>query len=205
MSQNFTFATSNDNQYLEILNMSSAKNKLTDWVNTYTDDLYRWAHHKVSDQELAKDLVQETFLAAAQKIESFKGDSSPKTWLFSILNFKIIDHYRAKVKQPIRIENNNISNFFGLDGEWKPGKRPSDWHLNELNLLDDDEFRKVLKKCMDSLPETWNICVKLKYLMNKSGEEICQELELSPSNYWQIVHRAKLNLRECIDVNWFKN
>ena len=77
-------------------------NLLSQWVESYTENLHSWAFHKVSDGELAKDLVQDTFLAAAEKIESFKGDSSPKTWLFSILNHKIIDHYRKKVNQPVR-------------------------------------------------------------------------------------------------------
>ncbi|MBL7111955.1 MAG: RNA polymerase subunit sigma, partial [Bacteroidales bacterium] len=56
---------------------------LTDWVEKYTSDLYSWALHKVSDPELASDLVQDTFLAAAEKTGSFKEESKPKTWLFS--------------------------------------------------------------------------------------------------------------------------
>jgi len=59
--------------------------KIESLVDQYTDDLLSWASYKVSDSELAKDLVQDTFLAAAEKISSFKGESSPKTWLFSIL------------------------------------------------------------------------------------------------------------------------
>ncbi|MCK5344766.1 MAG: sigma-70 family RNA polymerase sigma factor, partial [Candidatus Heimdallarchaeota archaeon] len=69
---------------------------LTEWVESYTSDLYFWALHKVSDPEQAKDLVQDTFLAAAEKVQGFKGDSTPKTWLFSILNHKVIDFYRKK-------------------------------------------------------------------------------------------------------------
>ena len=39
---------------------------------------------------------------------------------------------------------------------------------------------------------------------SKKGEEICEELGVSPTNFWQIIHRAKLQLRECVDTNWFK-
>ena len=74
---------------------------------------------------------------------------------------------------------------------------------NLLKLISD--FQKVLQKCLDALPEQWNMCVKLKYLTEKSGEEICQELNIAPTNYWQIVHRAKLQLRNCVENNWFKN
>lgn len=185
--------------------MAETNNALSVWVDEYTQPMYTWAFHKVSDAEMAKDLVQDTFLAAAEKLSSFKGDSSPKTWLFSILNYKIIDHYRKKVKQPHRMENNSFEQFFTSDGEWKKDKQPSDWSEDSENLLDNIDFQAVLKECLDALPEQWSTCVKLKYLMNKKGEEICQEVEISPTNYWQIVHRAKLQLRECVEDNWFKN
>ena len=58
--------------------------------------MYSRAFLKVSNAEMAADLVQDTFLAATEKMESFKKDSSPKTWLFSILNNKIINYYRKK-------------------------------------------------------------------------------------------------------------
>jgi len=177
-------------------------NNLTEWVNKYTDDMYSWAFFKVSDSELAKDLVQDTFLAAAEKISSFKGKSSPKTWLFSILNFKIIDHYRAKVKKPYNTDNDSISTFFDENGEWRHDKRPQDWHENNTNLMDDEDFQLVLKKCLDLLPSNWNTCVKLKYLLGKSGAEICEQMEISKNNYWQMIHRAKLSLRECIESKW---
>lgn len=80
--------------------MTENKTSLTQWVNSYTDELYSWACHKVSDNELARDLVQDTFLAANEKIESFKGESSPKTWLFGILNNKIIACLQEKSKKP---------------------------------------------------------------------------------------------------------
>ncbi|MDA3954290.1 MAG: sigma-70 family RNA polymerase sigma factor [Bacteroidales bacterium] len=181
------------------------KPNLTEWVKSYTNDLYNWAFHKVSDIEFAKDLVQETFLAAAEKISSFKGDSSPKTWLFSILNHKIIDHYRKKVNQPSGTNPEKFSKFFNNNDGWKPEKQPKDWHEDDTNLLDDKEFQAVLKQCLDALPPQWNTCVKLKYLMSKNGEEICQELDITSSNYWQIVHRAKVQLRDCVETNWFQN
>jgi RNA polymerase sigma-70 factor (TIGR02943 family) len=178
--------------------------KLSEWVELYTRELYSWALNKVSDKELAEDLVQDTFLAAAEKIGSFKADSSPKTWLFAILNHKIIDVYRKKVQQPINIDNTVYTNFFDEKGTWRSDKRPLDWQVEEDQLLDDNEFHEALTKCLEALPEKWNLCVKLKYLMNKDGEEICRELGITPANFWQIIHRAKLQLRDCIENNWFK-
>lgn len=184
--------------------MSSSKENLTNWVEKYTENLYSWAFHKVSNTELARDLVQDTFLVAAEKYDTFKGNSSPKTWLFSILNHKIIDYYRKKVNQPVSVENQSFSNFFDVEGDWNENQKPKRWNEDtDDHLLDDDEFQIVLNKCLDALPEQWGICVKLKYLTDKKGEEICQELDITPSNFWQIVHRAKLRLRDCIEKNWY--
>lgn len=177
---------------------------LTLWVDEYTDYLYDWALHKVSDAHLAEDLVQETFLVAAEKIDSFKNESSPKTWLLSIINFKIIDIYRSKSKKHISLEENSFDKFFDEHGGWKTSKTPLDWHDDEGHLLDNCDFQHIFNKCLDTLPEKWNICVKLKYLSDKKGEDICQEIGLTTANYWQIVHRAKLQLRDCIETNWFK-
>lgn len=177
---------------------------LSVWVNDYTDELYSWAFHKVSNAELARDLVQDTFLAALEKIGNFKGDSSPKTWLFSILNHKIIDYYRKKVNQPSTLDNQLFPDFFDTGGKWQETRRPKDWtEHHEEQLLDDPEFQKILQKCLEALPEQWSTSVKLKYLLEKKGEEICQELNISPSNFWQIIHRAKLQLRDCVEKNWF--
>ncbi|MBE0661297.1 MAG: sigma-70 family RNA polymerase sigma factor [Bacteroidales bacterium] len=178
---------------------------LADWVAQYTEEMYKWALYKTSSIEVAEDLVQDTFLAVSEKFSTFKGDSSPKTWLFSILNHKIIDYYRKRVNQPVRIETQVLAGIFNDNEGWKPEKQPREWHSEEVHLLDDEVFKAVLKKCLEALPEKWNLSVKMKYLTDKSGEEICQELGITPSNFWQMIHRAKLKLRDCIETNWFQN
>jgi len=175
--------------------------QISDWVNAYTADLMRWAYAKTSNQEIARDLVQETFLAAVEKPENFKGQSNPKTWLFSILNHKIIDHYRKK--KPFKAPDDKaFSRYFDSQGSWLDSAKPHPWDDDDEHLLDNEDFNRILQICMDALPEAWSYSIKLKYLSEKKGEEICQELGLSTTNYWQIIHRAKLQLRECIENNW---
>lgn len=183
--------------------MQTKEKSLTDWVDTFTEDLFSWAYTKVSDVELAKDLVQDTFLVASEKIDTFKGNSSPKTWLFSILNHKIIDFYRKKANKPVSLDNLSFTKFFTGDGSWQNDKQPNNWDEDEGHLLDNTDFQRILAKCIEVLPDKWNSSIKLKYLMDKNTSDICQELDITSSNYWQIMHRAKLQLRECIDVNWF--
>lgn len=181
------------------------KENITEWVNNHTEEMYGWALSRVADPEVAKDLVQDTFLAAAERYAIFKGKSSPKTWLFSILNNKIADLYRVRMMHLSNIEERVVTKYFDENGEWKESKVPHSWHDNDTHLLDNLEFQQILKKCLEALPEKWNLCIKMKYLSEMDGDEICNELNLSISNYWQIAHRAKLQLRNCVDTKWFKD
>lgn len=177
------------------------------WVEKYSDDLFSWALHKTSDQEVAEDLVQDTFLQAFQSLSRFEGRSSPKTWLFSILNNKIIDHYRRKDKTPFQNPQNTKGSaedgYFDANGSWLKEAAPVNWEVDDRHLLDDIDFRKVLQDCLDRLPTLWQNCILLKYLSGNGGQEICEALAISPSNYWQILHRSKLQLRSCLEVYWF--
>ncbi|MCF6242506.1 MAG: sigma-70 family RNA polymerase sigma factor [Bacteroidales bacterium] len=180
------------------------KNILDNWVNKYTAELLAHTIYKISDVENAKDLVQDTFLAASKNIHTFKYKSAPKTWLFSILNNKISDYYRTKYQQDKKV-NIEISMFFTENGNWINEKQPHVWQNSEKNILDDLKFVEIMNYCLDNLPYKFNTLIKMKYYSDKKPKEICQELEINPTNMWQIMHRAKLKLRECIENGWFKN
>jgi RNA polymerase sigma-70 factor (TIGR02943 family) len=182
------------------------------WVSIYTNGLYSWALFKTSNKETAEDLVQETFLTAHQQLSRFRGESSPKTWLFAILNNKIKAHFRKKYRQTYigqdhYIEKKDLGIFkqlFNDDDRWKEPEKPMPWTTDEAHLLDNREFNKVLTSCLNKLPDHWRSAVNLKYIEQKKGEIICQELNIAPTNFWQILHRAKLQLRKCLEINWFK-
>ena len=189
--------------------VDSNEGKIESWVRLYTNSLYNWALFKTSDRECAEDLVQDTFLVAYQQQEKFNGKSSPKTWLLAILNNKISGYYRKKykeisVKETATIANENIfSSFFAESDHWRKQEKPTHWDIEEKNLLDNQEFNQTLQSCLDKLPEHWQLAINLKYIEQKKGELICQELNISPTNFWQILHRAKLQLRKCLELNWF--
>ena len=86
---------------------------------------------------------------------------------------------------------------------WKSESRPQYWR-DEGELLEDEEFKKVFNDCLDNLPEKWSSVVHLKFLGEYNSKEVCSKLDISKSNFWQIMHRAKLQLRYCIEMNWFK-
>jgi RNA polymerase sigma-70 factor (TIGR02943 family) len=184
---------------------------VSEWVENYSESLFSWAFYKTSNKEIAEDLVQETFIAALQSVDKFENKSNPKTWLFSILKNKIIDYHRKNFKNIISNESQLslesdgqfFDNFFKANGNWKSKSQPAMWEeTNELTT--DTDFMSILQYCLDNLPELWNSAIHLKYIDNSNGKMICEELEITSSNYWQIMHRAKLQLRVCIENNWFE-
>lgn len=172
------------------------------WVDLYSAAMLSWAYHKTGNQHTAEDLVQDTFFSAVKSFDRFRGDSEPKTWLFSILNNKIADHYRKVLKTPVSRDEDFLSQFFDENEQWQKEAAPRSWPESE-ELLDNHEFQQTLQQCMQKLPSQWLMVIQLKYLQGKNGAEICKDLEISPSNFWQLVHRAKLQLRKCLEHNWF--
>lgn len=189
-------------------NTQNNKNILEKWVNQFSDELYSWAFYKTSSKETAEDLVQETFLSAFNKIDSFQGKSQPKTWLFSILNNKIVDYYRLSArttKQNFSLTENSAfelsDDIFNEYGCWKKFQVNPIWN-QDLQLLDDTDFNATFENCMEELPSKWKVAITSKYLSEKNAAQICQELEITASNYWQIVHRAKLLMKTCLENKW---
>lgn len=181
------------------------KNDITTLVKAYTKDLFAYTITKVPDRETAEDIVQNTFLSAVEGYKNFKHQSNPKTWLFSILKNKIADYFRNRYKKAdINVTADPLEICFDEDGSWNLCHKPHDWDVDENHLLENPEFNKVLKNCVEHLPEKWSSAVQLKYLVEENSGAICEQLEVSLSNYWQMIHRAKVMLRYCLELNWFK-
>ena len=184
------------------------KDALTTWVDNYYDDLLSWAEYKLGSKILAEDLVQDCFLAAYEAYDKFEGRSKAKTWLFSILNRKIADYYRSHQSDfknyadpHIAKAEETVQGFFSSDGHWENMEVEPIWE-DQSALLDHPHFRDKFEGCLADLPDLWQEVIKAKYLQNLKADEICQDLELSTTNYWQITHRAKLLLKKCIETYW---
>lgn len=167
------------------------------WVETYTQDMLRYAKARVKEHAVAEDLVQIAFVAAWEGRARFAGDSTPRTWLFSILKNKLADHYRTLYRDPVVHGNDDVeTERFADNGGWLPEHQPAEWNLaahHEAELME-----KHLAHCLQELPPHWRAAVEMKYLSNVDASAICQELGISVTNYWQQIHRAKLKLRACI-------
>jgi RNA polymerase sigma-70 factor (TIGR02943 family) len=177
------------------------------WVSEHSDILFRYALQRLQEEEICKDLVQETFLAAWRNMDGYKGDASVKNWLFVILKSKITDHYRKShtkaVVQTIQQEHNDQS-FFDDEDHWRKGMYPKKWSVDFSNLAEAKEFQHVFRSCGKKLKELQNTVFVMKYVDDMSSEEICKELGLTSSNYWVLLHRAKVQLRACLEKAWMQ-
>lgn len=176
------------------------------WVASHADYLYAYAITRINDDELARDLVQETFLAALEKINNFEGKSSERTWLTAILKNKIIDVYRKKSSGLKQMETKKAeeeqNEFFAEDGHWIAEYTSKEFGIEDKDHLVGKEFEQILKRCMEKLPVLWMAVFTMKHIDEEPTDTICAELKVSPSNFWVIIHRAKLNLRACLQKNW---
>lgn len=166
-------------------------------VENHSDYLLSFAMSKLQDLELAKDLVQDTFVAAITKIETFEQRSNVRTWLTSILNRKIIDHWR---KAETRYTD-PVSSFFDQDDKfkhWVVEKAEQKTVENIVDQISMEETTLELYNCIEKLPPKWRGVIASKYLEEKASEDICKDMDITPSNLWVIIHRAKLLLRDCL-------
>ena len=176
------------------------------WVMNYGDYLYRYACTRIDDNEIARDLVQETLLAALESWGKFDGRSSEKTWLTAILKNNIFDVYRKKStnldKQTISFNVCDADEFFEGSGHWKEGQYPECFGIEEPGALENKEFDGILKFCLEKLPSLWKSVFTMKHIDEESSDNICAQLEITSSNFWVISHRAKVSLRDCLQRNW---
>ncbi|WCT14266.1 sigma-70 family RNA polymerase sigma factor [Mucilaginibacter jinjuensis] len=177
------------------------------WVDEHADHLYAYALSRLNDKEIARDLVQETFLAALEKSHTFKGNSTIRTWLIAILKYKVIDVYRkrARIKMGGDITEtlNGQIEYFDPDlNNWKKEHWPKPFGIETSDPIHNKELSAVLQKCMKKLPPLWFAVFTMKHMDDAQTEIICTDMNITPSNYWVIIHRAKVNLRSCLQQNW---
>ena len=174
------------------------------WVDQHGDILFRFAFQRVRDESVAEDLVQETFLAAMRAKDRFKGQSSERTWLFSILKHKIIDHYRRKKFQrsDMNVEDfaESMDKFFSENGKWRI--QPTNWDINPVEAYEQKEFIDTFYQCLSNISQRLADAFVHREVDGLSTEEICKAMDITASNCWVMLYRARMLLRRCIETNW---
>ena len=174
------------------------------WVDHYGDFLYRFALSRVKDPAVAEDLVQETFLAALRARENFKGRSAGRTWLIAILKHKIVDYIRKKIREPSSDKIETLTDMIdsGFNDQEKWQVRPHKWAINPGKIYEQKEFFDVLYHCLAELPERLAEAFMLREMDGLSTAEVCKALDISATNSWVMLYRARMSLRRCLEDEW---
>jgi RNA polymerase sigma-70 factor (ECF subfamily) len=174
------------------------------WLDLHGDALFRYALMLVRDEHHAEDLVQETLIAAFEGRDRYAASASERTWLIAILRNKAIDLLRRDCREDEYVASVDpaVEGNFNRFGKWR--KPPRNWSPNPTALLESKEFWAVFNGCMHDLPRFIREAFTLRVVEGISASEVCRILELSNTNLWTQLYRARERLRRCLELKWFK-
>ena len=187
-------------------NSNSAKHEINPkkWVDFYSDYLFNYTIARINDRIIAQDIVQDTFLAGLKSMKNFKGEASERTWLISILKRKIIDHYRKinskKGQAEVRMNYNSETES---EGDWLEERVADPFDKTAEKTIENAELGLAIHKCLQKLPEKQALVFKMKTIQGFETEVICNELNITASNLWVMIHRARTAMAACLKENWF--
>ncbi|GLS15745.1 sigma-70 family RNA polymerase sigma factor [Hydrogenophaga electricum] len=169
--------------------------------------LLRYARLQLRNDAWAEDAVSETLLAALDRPQAFGQRAQLKTWLVAILKHKIVDALRQRRREVVWADGSPDGEAdpmadmpFAADGHYS--QAPAEWGNPEQDLRS-RQFMAILEACTEKLPPVQGRLFLMREWLELSSDEICQELSLTPSNLYVQLHRARLRLRECLELNWF--
>lgn len=192
---------------------TGAGSALTDpgeWVDRHGDYLFRYALARVRNETVAEDLVQDALLAALQARERFSAEASERGWLTGILKNKVFDHFRRQAREPALPVDHalpaELEDRFDDVGLWKrdPECGPAEWGEDAASLMQRQEFMAALELCLARLPRRSADAFILREMEAEASEKIQDLLGITPANFWVLLHRARMQLRLCLEQNWLK-
>jgi RNA polymerase sigma-70 factor (TIGR02943 family) len=174
------------------------------WVDRYGDMLYRYTLVRVKNPDAAEEIVQVTLLAALQAKKSFQGRSTEKSWLFGILKHKILDHFRdLKTRRTFELtpedDSDPLENAYHSDGHW--ANTPKNWDTDPHKAVENKQLVAAMAECLDRLSDKFRNIFVLKEIEGLTSDEICKEMDIKPTNLWVILHRARNQLRKCLETH----
>ena len=174
---------------------------------TLQQPLFRFAQLQLRNRDMAEDVVSETLLAIVEKPYRFEGRSSLLTYATGILKFKIIDVLRRRGREvhteplPEQSMDDALDALFAADGHWQ--EPPLAWQQHD-RALEQSHFFDVLQVCVERLPPKLGRVFMIREWLEREINDICRELGITSNNCGVMLYRARMQLRECLDCNWFE-
>jgi RNA polymerase sigma-70 factor, ECF subfamily len=180
-------------------------------VGEHHQALLRVARAYVSDQAVAEEVVQETWLGVLRGIGRFEGRSL-KTWIFQILINRAITRGQreartvsfsalasSEMEEPRPLVD--PSRFAGPNAEYPDhwAVAPQEWDMTPEQLLLSNECRTYIERAITALPPVQRQVITLRDVQGWTNEEICNTLGISESNCRVLLHRARSRVRQVME------
>lgn len=175
-------------------------------VRDHWGKMMRVATHLVGSESVAAEVVQEAWEAVFKNLGEFRGESALSTWIFRILvnkarriakresrsaSFSALGQGRSESRAQFEDE-------FTAKGHWQSpvhGWRMYDPQQDAINR----EGLQLLGRLLEDLPRNQRLVLTMRDVQGFASEEICEILEISPSNQRQLLHRARTYLRRMLE------
>mgnify|MGYP000154715009 CR=1 FL=1 len=170
------------------------------WVDRHGDRLYRYAVTRLRSPEAAEEVVQETFLAALQSAHQYAGTGAEGAWLMGICKRKVVDCVRRWQRPDAASDSPPPADPADaiIDGgsNWRNDRKLAD--AQPSANVERAEFWAAFRRCLDRLPKRQAAVFMLRELDKIESDTICKDLNISSSNLWVLLHRARAGLTRCL-------
>lgn len=173
--------------------------------------MIKFTQAQLADSQLVEDVVQEALAGALKNADAFARRSALRSWVFAILKNKIADALRQQQKHRPASEltseykeGENFDELFDQRGHWLETEKPAPWP-SPSEEAQNDQFWVAFERCVNGLPAKHAEIFMMREVLERASNEICQETGVSLSNLNVILYRARMRLRECLQINWFNS
>jgi RNA polymerase sigma-70 factor (ECF subfamily) len=177
-------------------------------VDRHTATLLRLASMYLSDEEVAADVVQETWIGVLQGIDRFEERSSLKTWICRILvnKAKTAARHEGRTITFSDLGNDELVPTVGAErfhdqgpdrGTWSIA--PQAWDRPEERLLS-KEAREVVERAIAALPANQRLTITMRDIEDLSSADTCSALGVSEGNQRLLLHRARSRVRAALEA-----
>lgn len=154
----------------------------------HMDAMYNFGYYLAYDEEMAKDLLQETYLKAYKYIDYFQVGTNAKAWLIRIMKNNFINEYRKRSKTPYKVDIDDINQKEDIDD----GFVELDMRQEVFGSLIGDEITNAV----NALPVDYRLIILLCDIEGFKYDEIATIIDVPMGTVRSRLHRARNLLKE---------
>lgn len=163
--------------------------------DSYFPRLYRFVMPRVgSNTDEARDIVQQAFCKAVERLDSYRGEASLYGWMLQICRNTLIDRVRRNSSRPQHLSLGGSDDALEsiVEALRAPEREQPDHRAARLDLL------QVIEATLDYLPSHYGDVLEWKYIEGNTVNEIAEQLNLAPKAAESLLTRARSAFREAI-------